>query len=295
MYSVFQVPGPSTNGLVLFDPRGSGASTYFLLLIGLLALHLLIQAPDTAAERLLGEVCLVLPAALLYFLVRGLTNANPDRAFAHAEMLVGYEQRLGLYIEPRLQGAILEHPLLVHIVNWIYVWGHWPVIFIVFLWLWNSYPHSYPIYRNAMLISGAIGMILFALYPVAPPRLVPELGFVDTVTLQSRAYRLLQPPALANPYAAMPSLHFGWNLIVGLAIVVHSSTWRGRIVGCLLPVAMFAAIMLTANHYLFDGLAGGIVALTGLGLALAMTTSPRNAPRSAHAIVQNRRLKLNRK
>ena len=77
--------------------------------------------------------------------------------------------------------------------------------------------------RNAMMVSGAIGLIVFASYPVAPPRL-RGLGLVDTVTSSSTAYRVLQPPAFVNQYAAMPSLHSGWDLLVGIAIVTAATT-----------------------------------------------------------------------
>ncbi len=93
-------------------------------------------------------------------------------------------------------------------------------------------------------------------------------GFVDTVTERSEAYRVLQPPAFVNQYAAMPSLHFGWNLLVGIAIFRHSNHIIGKIIGVALPVFMFASIVLTANHYIIDGLAGGSLALGGLFAAL---------------------------
>lgn len=291
MLFVLPVIGRSSHGFVPVDPRVWGSNTYLLVVLGLLALHVFLQVPGASAERMLGEVFLVLPAAILYFLVRGLTHADPDRAIGHAETLVGFEQRVGLHLEPQLQAAIIEHPRLVRLANWIYVWGHWPMIFIVLVWLWVRYPDSYPVYRNAMLISGAIGIVIFGLYPVAPPRLVPSLELVDTVTQESRAYRLLQPPALANQFAAMPSLHFGWNLIIGLAIAMNSSRLLGRLFGLLLPVAMFAAIILTANHYILDGLVGGIVALTGLGLARMLTPARQECPNPSEAI-RNRRAKI---
>lgn len=130
--------------------------------------------------------------------------------------------------------------------------------------MWSRHRDAYPVYRNAVLISGAAGMIVFALYPVAPPRLVPELGLVDTVTLHSHSYRVLQPPALTNLYASVPSLHFGWDFLVGIAIARNANPRPGRLIGVLLPIAMFSAIVLTANHYLVDGVAGGIFALTAL-------------------------------
>jgi hypothetical protein len=72
--------------------------------------------------------------------------------------------------------------------------------------------------RDAMAVSGAMGVCVYVSYPVAPPRLA-RLGMTDTITEQSQAYRVLQPPAFINQYAAMPSLHVGWNLLLGLALI----------------------------------------------------------------------------
>jgi hypothetical protein len=114
-----------------------------------------------------------------------------------------------------------------------------------------------------MIISGLIGIVIFATFPVAPPRLY-GIEFVDTVTERSHAYRVLQPPAFTNAYAAVPSLHFGWNLLVGIAWfrVGRSRWWRPAAV--LMPAAMAWAVVATANHYVLDVLLGGLIALIGV-------------------------------
>ena len=90
------------------------------------------------------------------------------------------------------------------VANWIYVWGHWPVIILTMLWLVLHHRDVFLRLRDGMLVSGALGLVVFVTYPVAPPRLVdPEL--IDTVTARSEAYRYLQPPNFVNQYAALPS------------------------------------------------------------------------------------------
>jgi PAP2 superfamily/Glycerophosphoryl diester phosphodiesterase family len=126
--------------------------------------------------------------------------------------------------EPALQDLTLRSNSLVTVANWIYIWGHWPVIIAVGAWLWLRRPSTYYLVRNAFLISGAIGLVIFATFPVAPPRLT-DLSVVDTVTLHSNAYRVLQPPAFVNQYASVPSLHFGWDLLIGLALI-HTASSR---------------------------------------------------------------------
>ena len=137
------------------------------------------------------------------------------------------------------------------LANWVYIYGHWPVIIMTLAWLFVRAPAEY-LLRNAMFISGAIGLVIFVLFPVAPPRL-GVLEIVDTVTQRSNSYRTLQPPGLINRYAAMPSLHFGWNLLVGdhgLARVAPA----GGCAPCavVMVAAMGLAVVVTANHYVVD-------------------------------------------
>src|SRR5207253_6902686 len=120
---------------------------------------------------------------------------------------------------------------------------------------------TYRLFLNAFFISGLLGIATFVLYPVAPPRLA-DVGVVDTVTMYSNSYRVLQPPAFVNQYAAVPSLHFGWDLLIGIALVRESKWIPARIFGAIVPALMCAAIVVTANHYIFDAMAGGVVALT---------------------------------
>ena len=229
-------------------------------------------APAPAHHRtvrrnaVLFEVALATVAYFSYFLVRGLTESGFDRATVNAERVIRFEKWLGLYHEDAVQDAIANHDWLVNLANWVYIWGHWPVIITVGAWLLWSCPREYRTLRNGFLISGAIGLVVFATFPVAPPRLL-DLGLIDTVTDRSMAYRILQPPAFVNQYAAMPSLHFGWDLLVGIELVRRADKVYVRAIGVLLPLLMGWAVVATANHFIIDGLIGGVLALFGLGVA----------------------------
>ena len=118
-----------------------------------------------------------------------------------------------------------------------------------------------------MVVSGLMGLCVYTTYPVAPPRL-SGLGMIDTVTQQSQAYRVLQPPAFVNQYAAMPSLHVGWDLLVGLALLAASTSLAVRALGVAMPLAMAVATVVTANHYVLDVLVGALFGLTGWVAAL---------------------------
>ena len=223
--------------------------------------------PEGRIGRLLFEVLLILVGYFSYHLVRGAVNGRVQDAFTNAGGLIRLEQSLGIFWEVQLQGLILGHDFLIDFFNWVYIWGHIPIVVALAFWIFFFRRHYFARYRNAFLISGAIGLIFFVTLPVAPPRMVPEAGFVDTVTLYNNAYRVLQPPAFVNQYAALPSLHFGWNLLVGLAVFQTTRVWYAKAFGLLMPSLMFIAVILTANHYILDPLIGGTIALVALGIA----------------------------
>jgi hypothetical protein len=206
------------------------------------------------------ELLVVVLGVLIYFGVRGRTEGNVDRAVQHARWVIDFERSLGINVEAHVQAWGRGSDAFVSVVNWIYIWGHWPVIAVTLLWLVVRHPARYVVTRNAMLLSGAFGMVVFALFPLAPPRLM-DLGLLDTVTEYSSSYRVLQPPGFVNQYAAMPSLHMGWDLLIGMAIVGSAGSLLMRAFGALLPVLMAWAVIATANHYVVDLVAGVVLVL----------------------------------
>ena len=216
-----------------------------------------------------GQAAVVLAAAFFYFQVRGLTATAPEVAYAHADDLVRIEREAGIDVEGVVQAPVLAYDTLEVLANWVYIWGHWPVIIVTMVWLAWQHRREFLRLRDGMLVSGAMGLVVFVTYPVAPPRLVdPDL--VDTVTRGSQAYRVLQPPNFVNQYAAMPSLHAGWDLLVGIAIATATTHVALRVVGSVLPLLMAFAVIATANHYLVDVVVGIVFALVGYGVALLL-------------------------
>ena len=220
-----------------------------------------------AATGFLREVGIVALAAYIYFFVRGLIHAREAEAMENARWLVSKERAAGIFHELRLQELILGRQWLIDVANAVYIYGHWPVVVGTLFWLFMKHRAMFPVFRSAMLLSGAIGIVFFVLFPMAPPRFLGDLGFVDTVTMHSEAYRVLQPPSLTNQFAAMPSLHVGWNLLMGIAIVSFASNRLWKVFGLLMPVAMYLATIVTGNHYFLDGVVGSTLALAGLAVA----------------------------
>jgi hypothetical protein len=183
--------------------------------------------------------------------------------------VVDLEQRLNVYVEPHVQRPVRTSGLLETVANWIYIWGHWPVLIGTMIWLVWRNRVLFVRLRDAMLISGALGLVVFVAFPTAPPRLA-GLGFLDTVTRTSQSYRILQPPAFVNQYAAMPSLHVGWDLLAGLAIFSATGSLLVRLASCVMPCLMAWAVLATANHFVLDIVAGVALVVFGHLVALAL-------------------------
>lgn len=209
------------------------------------------------------QVAIVAGAIIAYFGVRGLTEGDPTAANRNAVRVLRVEHVLGVAVEQRVQEVVAFSSEAVTLANWVYIWMHWPVVIATLIWLIRTNRPEYVRLRNAMIISGLIGLVIFASFPVAPPRLFSP-DFIDTVTERSYSYRMLQPPAFVNRYAAMPSLHFGWNLLVGISWyrVARSRPWK--IAAVVMPAVMAWAVVATANHWVLDVVVGGTVALIGL-------------------------------
>ena len=193
------------------------------------------RKPASVSTRgLAREGAVIAFAMLVYFGVRNLTVGSAPTAFANAERLVDLEQRLSLDWEHALQAPGPRERRARHAGELGLHLGPLagdprgrdrPL---------RGRRERYYLLRNAMFVSGLIGFVFFALFPVAPPRML-DLGLVDTVTEQSSAYRTLQPPGLTNQFAAFPSLHAGWNLLVAIVLVLAFANGRGAVLAVALP------------------------------------------------------------
>jgi hypothetical protein len=221
----------------------------------------------------LAEIILIASALPLYYLVRGQAHQRVDEAVQRGVDIVHFEKSLGIFWEVQLQSWVLPYDWLVSFLNAFYLYGHLPIIGVLAVWMYFWHRPQYLLMRNAFLLSGAIGLIIFVNFPTAPPRLLEthgvELGFVDTIFLEYNQSRPDTPSFFVNEYAALPSLHIGWNLLVGITLWLATRNVLMRAFGVLMPLTMFAVIVLTANHYIIDAFAGFGVMMLGLMIALA--------------------------
>ena len=216
-----------------------------------------------ARVRPVRELAIFAAAYLTYFGVRALTEGSVSRAVANADSIYHVERHAGVRWEDAAQAAILGHDVLIRVANWVYIFGHWPLLLLAGALLLRYRPDEYYLLRNACLISGAVGLVIFALFPVAPPRLA-GVGAIDTVTRYAGGYRTVLPAALVNEYAAMPSFHAGWNVLLGVIVFRASRAWPLRVFALVMPVMMVLAVVVTANHFVLDVVAGTTIALVTL-------------------------------
>ncbi len=228
------------------------------------------------------EIGVVVAAFLVYFLIRGAVVDREAEAMASARDLVRLQEWMRLDWELTMQSWILDHYWLIKVMNWVYFWGHMPLVVIFAVYLYVRHRHEYYLARNAFLASGAIAVVIYWAYPVAPPRLLAESGLIDTMAVYDRvSYNAQEASAFVNPYAAVPSLHFGWSLL--LAVVVarvgnHPVSWA---IGIAWPVAMFFAVVMTGNHFVLDAVAGAAVSFAGLWIAVVWGRHRRREPAGA--------------
>jgi hypothetical protein len=206
-------------------------------------------------------------AYLLYYLVRSHAAERTADAFRNAGQLIRLERDLGMFRELSLQTATLPYEGVTHLFNVIYFYGHFPLIIAVGIWLFWKHPPLYSLIRNAFLASGAIALVVFVLFPVAPPRLIGA-GFIDTLQF-TMALTYDKSPGV-NELAAVPSMHVGWNLLLALGLFLSVRNRIVRGVALMLPPAMILATVITGNHYLVDAPLGIMTALSGLIIALAI-------------------------
>ena len=217
-----------------------------------------------------AEIILLASALPIYYLVRGITQTHVDESVQRGIDLINLERNLGIFWEVEIQSWVLPYNWVVKILNNFYLFGHLPVIGVLAVWLYFWHRPQYLFMRNAFLISGAIALIFYVNFPTAPPRLLPDtlgFGFVDTVVNQYQESRPLTPTWFVNEYAAFPSMHIGWNLLVGLAVWLATKNIFIRAFALLMPMAMMADIVLTANHYIIDGIAALPVIIAAIAIA----------------------------
>ena len=229
------------------------------------------------------EVVLVGLAYSLYEVARSLSATRALDAFENAQLLVRAERALGIFVELNVQVAILSWQGMGDFLSLWYFWGHFPLMIAFALWAFARHRGDYLWARNAIFAAGAISLAIYVAFPVAPPRLFPGAGFVDT--LQGVFALQYKDVSLVNQFAAVPSMHQGFALIVGAGLCRIVGGRRGLAIKVALPVLMFVSIVATGNHWFLDAVVGAAVALVGMRVASRVEQRGLPLPRVARGLL----------
>ena len=214
-------------------------------------------------HRAAVEVAILASLYGIYEAVRGAGDASLSVARDHTSDIVALERALHVFNERAVQEWSRGVPYLPALLGLAYMSLHFGATTLAVRWVYRERREAFPLVRLTLIIATAIALVGYVLYPAAPPRLA-DLGFADTVTSHTGlnlSSDLLG--ALYNPFAAVPSLHFGYALIVGVAVATLASSRVVRVLGALYPLAMLFVIVGTGNHFVFDAALGAIVVIAG--------------------------------
>lgn len=195
----------------------------------------------------------------MYFGVRVIVEGDRPTALRNADRLLDFEGALGIDIELGVQDLVVDQTLLRTIGNFSYVWFHWPLLIAFLCVLFVRSRPRFRQLRNSLIASGAIGLLLFATFPVAPPRFLP--GYTGTVSDAARRHYLDYPLSWTNQVASFPSFHVGWTLIACLALAATLDRQRDRVIVMMPAIAVGVAVVTTGNHYVVDTIAGMAIAV----------------------------------
>jgi len=219
----------------------------------------------------LRQVSLFVAAYLAYRLVRGAVEGSAGAAFAHARDLISLERGLHLFVEPSIQAwASGSHVVMVS-ASWLYVNAQTSVTIGALLYLYLFRNHSFYFVRNMFMIAMAVALVGYIVFPTAPPRFLPEWGFMDSVsdlTGLRNSHASGSMTALFNPYAAVPSMHVAFALMIGWPLARLARHSVVRILWICYPVLMTFVIVVTANHFIVDALLGALTAAASAGGAI---------------------------
>jgi hypothetical protein len=211
------------------------------------------------------ELMLFAVAYLLYSIGRGVAIGDTDVATRHAHWIVDLERTASLDVEGPVQDA-LSGSFWLWLLNHVYIAAQLVVVPGALVILYRRDSLRYQQLRNTVLLTWLVALPVYAMYPVAPPRLA-DIGLVDTITAQTGiALDSKLTTAFYNPLAAVPSLHAGFALAVSAALAAAARRPLTRVVTWLWAPTIALAVVATGNHFLFD-IAAGVVA-TGVGFAL---------------------------
>lgn len=203
-----------------------------------------------------------------YEFTRGQIPHETDIAVINAYRLMDLEWQHGFFVEERAERLFLHMGPIMASADVMYIAGHVLVTIAVLLWVYTAHRTQFPYVRNVLMLTTAIALVVFYLYPTAPPRLLSNYGFIDPL----QAHNLTAPGGeqpssyTYNPYAAMPSLHVGYALVSALAVLRCTDRRGLRVLAVLYPILMAFTVIITGNHWVLDVVGAAVTVGVSTGI-----------------------------
>jgi PAP2 superfamily len=224
---------------------------------------------------------------IVYEISRTFARGDLAEAFVHARDVVSVEKTLGIFNEMDVQHWAISKPWVLDVANLTYFHAHFAVTTLFMFWLYLRRNDHYYFVRNIVFSAMAIALVGYFLYPTAPPRMLTDLGFTDTLEKWSSLnHDSGLVAALSNPFAAVPSVHTCFSLIIGVSCFFLVRRKALRITWLFYPCLIVFSIVATANHFWLDAILGALLAAAALGVAWLIErrrpTLPPSARRRLH-------------
>jgi hypothetical protein len=213
------------------------------------------------------QIAILVAVDFVYQLARGISDSKRPDAIAHGQWIIDLERSTHTFFEPELQAFFSAH-WIVELANQIYLNAQFSIALGFLVWLYLFRNESYYFVRNMFVVSMGLAVVGYTMYPTAPPRMFPQYGFVDTINdLSHLNHNSGLAKALINPYAAVPSMHCAFAMMIGATgFQVCRNAFAKGFWACW-PFLVAWVTIVTANHYWVDAVLGWGVALTAAVVA----------------------------
>ena len=239
------------------------------------------------------QIVLFCGAYYLYRIVRGLVDGRAQQAFANAQELIDIERTLGIFVEPGVHAWAASKSWVIDFSSWAYVNSHFTITVVTLAWLYLFRNPGFYWIRNMFMVAMGVALLLYVLYPTAPPRFMPEWGFSDSVAEFTGITASDSANLLYNPFAAVPSMHVAFALMLGIPLAKIVKRRPIKLLWTIYPLIVSFVVVATANHWTADAVLGAVTAGIGAAGAAALarlrpevwswTTAPSSRPRKSEA------------
>jgi membrane-associated phospholipid phosphatase len=222
------------------------------------------------------QIAILIGVDIAYELGRGIADSDRSDAIAHGSQVIDLERTTHTFFEPSLQAFFLPAHWVIDIANQLYLNAQFSIALGFLVWLYLFRNETYYFVRNMFVVSMGLALVGYVGFPTAPPRMFPAHGFVDTITDFSNVnHDSTLAKIFINPYAAVPSMHCAFALMIGATGFMVCRRWFSKAFWAFWPVLIAWVVIVTANHYWVDVGLGWMVAVASALVAQRLLARAR--------------------